>query len=218
MGTAAGRGARMWRDIAILFRFGRRGGAIDTIAKVNDFAATRAAFVAQKKLYGYLKTRMGTRYVSMFTDDVFVESINVAKMHVFAACLSDLTIFCVSKALEGSPLSAEEKGALARGCFRHGIEVNAEMALDPVDIERWLDAFEARVASVHWENAAATGEVFEESPAALVRWAPIAPELKRHDAEIVGNSMRFAWVEVRLAYRKRLNAAAVQRSLAEAGM
>ena len=217
MGSAAERETGLWRSIAALFRYRTREGRIDTIAKVNDFVATRAAFVAQKKLYGYLKTRMGTRFVSMFTDEVFVESINVAKMHVFAACLSDLTVFCVSRALEGSALSAEERAELARECFRQGMAANAGMAPDPADIGRWRDAFDARAASVLWENAAATGEVFEESPAALVKWAPIAPELKKHDAEIVRNSIRFAWNEVRIAYRKRLDAEAVRRSLAETG-
>ncbi|EIM73317.1 hypothetical protein A33O_16150 [Nitratireductor aquibiodomus RA22] len=40
---------------------------------------------------------MGTRYPSMFEDDVFIGSINIAKLHVFAACLSDLTIHAVAK-------------------------------------------------------------------------------------------------------------------------
>ena len=71
-------------------RFGTRRdkGPIDSPEKLNQFVATRSAFIAQKTLYGYLKTRMGTSYPRMFEDDVFVSSINIAKMHVFSACLS----------------------------------------------------------------------------------------------------------------------------------
>ena len=216
MDSATGQGGALWRGIVALFRYRRRDGPIATIDEVRDFIATRAAFVAQKKLYGYLKTRMGTRFVSMFTDPVFVESINVAKMHVYAACLSDLTVFCVSRALADSGLDAPQKEEVARACFRYGLDANAEMIVDAADVEAWLAAFDARLATVHWGNAAATGEVFEESPRALVKWAPIAPELKKYDAEIVRNSIRYAWNEVRVAYRKRLDAAAVQASLGHA--
>lgn len=213
MRTSTGMNPGFWNNVAALFRFGRREGPLDSIDLVNDFAATRSAFVAQKKLYGYLRTRMGTRYVSMFTDDVFVESINVAKMHVYAASLSDLTVFCMARALDGSGLSQEEKARLAGECYRLGIAANAGMVREDADREGWLAAFDERSASIHWENAAATGEVFDASPAALLRWAPIAPELKKFDAEIVRNSIKFAWIEVRAAFDKRIDRESVQRRL-----
>ena len=39
---------------------------IDNLASLIDFIHTRAAYVAQTSLYGYLKTRMGTRYRVIF--------------------------------------------------------------------------------------------------------------------------------------------------------
>lgn len=62
----------------------RDSGPIDTVESLCRFVSTRAAFVAQKTLYGYLKTRMGTRYPRMFEDDVLIASIDVAKMHVLS--------------------------------------------------------------------------------------------------------------------------------------
>ena len=62
---------------------------------------------------------------------------------------------------------------------------------------------------VDWTRAGSGRESFGTSPAALVRWAPIAPELKRHDEEIVENSVRFAWQEVRADLDRRLDAEAI---------
>lgn len=213
MSGIVGRLAVAWRAFAA--RFSTRGneGPIDSVDKLFDFAATRSAFVAQKKLYGYVKTRMGTRYVSMFEDETFIASINIAKMHVFAACLSDLTVFCVARAASLGGLAADERDAMARDCYRRGIAPYADQAPTPDSADEWVAAFDKRVGDIHWDNAAATGEVFELSPKALLRWAPIAPEHKKYDAEIVRNSIRFAWNEVRMDYRARLDADALRGSL-----
>ena len=52
---------------------------IDTIAEFIKFIHTRSAYVAQTSLYGYLKTRMGTRFRIIFEDDAFQEPLNTAK-------------------------------------------------------------------------------------------------------------------------------------------
>ena len=91
----------IWRKVAALFGLGRETGPIDSAAALEAFVATRSAFVAQKTLYGYVKTRMGTRYVAMFEDKAMIASLNIAKMHVFAACLSDLSIYAVATVAYG---------------------------------------------------------------------------------------------------------------------
>src|SRR5690554_3773392 len=57
------------------------------------FLDTRASFVAQTSLYGYLRTRAGMRYPELFDDDPFVVSINIAKWQIWLACLSDIAIY-----------------------------------------------------------------------------------------------------------------------------
>ncbi|MEO3999240.1 hypothetical protein [Mesorhizobium sp. CAU 1732] len=210
MATISERAAVIWRELAARFVARNNEGPIDTIAGLEDFAATRSAFVAQKKLYGYLKTRMGTSYRTMFENDVFIQSVNIAKMHVYAACLSDLTIHCVAKALSGHAITTADRERTATSCYRSGIEQNADHAPSQEAVAEWLAAFDKRLGTIHWENAAATGDVFELSPKALVKWAPIANELKKYDAEIVLNSVRFAWNEVRTDFRTRLDAEAIQ--------
>jgi hypothetical protein len=206
--TLLERSAGVLRDFAARFAARRDNGPIDSVGELERFVASRSAFVAQHKLYGYLKTRMGTRYPSMFEDDVFIQSVNIAKMHVFAACLSDLTVHAVAAATAGSTLTGDERTELARQCYHAGIDDNRDHAPDGAET-RWRKAFDARLDDIHWENMAAGGNAFSESPKALFRGAPIADELKRYDGEIIRNSVVFAWAEHIRALRRRLAPEAV---------
>jgi hypothetical protein len=179
---------------------------IDTVERVCQFARTRAAFVTQKKLYGYLKERIGTRYPKMFDDEIFVESINIAKLEVFAAGLADMTCFCVANATVGVDFTDEDRMAIARSCYSLGLEENAASSDSRA---RWMNAFEDRLGKTVWRMTGENGNHFIESPGALVRWAPIADELKRYDREIVENSIRFTWIEMRRDFLRRLEARAV---------
>ncbi|MCR4267626.1 hypothetical protein [Nitratireductor sp. ZSWI3] len=203
MGMQWTKGMSLLREAAARLSLRRDRGPVDTVAGLAGFVSTRAAFVTQKKLYGYLKARMGTRYPSMFEDEVFVQSINVAKLHVFAACLSDLSIHTVARVVAAGHLARDEAPALARHCFEAGIGDNAAHLPEPEVVEGWRERFRKRAEDVHWENMAAGGESFTESPKALYRWAPIADQLKVHDREIVENSIRFAFGEVTRDFRGR---------------
>ena len=190
------------RQALARFRMRNEKTPIDSVDALRRFVSSRAAFVAQKKLYGYLKARMGTRFPSMFEDDAYVASINIAKMHVFAACLSDLAIHAVARVAAASGLPAAERAELAKSCYAAGIADNREHAPEGAEAG-WLEAFEKRLANVQWENAASGGNAFVESPKALLRWAPIADELKRYDREIVENSITFAWPEQTREFARR---------------
>ncbi|MFC5586039.1 hypothetical protein ACFPOD_13050 [Nitratireductor kimnyeongensis] len=200
------------REAAARLTFRRDNAPINTVEALCTFNATRSSFVAQKKLYGYLKARMGTRYPSMFEDEVFIQSINVAKVHVFAACLSDLVIHTVSKVAAAAGFETDEARALARHCHEFGLDHHHQALPEPETVNQWRDAFEARIAEVHWNNAAVDGDTFSQSPKALFKWAPIADQLKRHDREIVENSIRFAFSEVTRAFRERADLTALAKA------
>lgn len=202
-------------EFAARFRIRRDSGPIDSVEALSTFVSTRSAFVAQKTLYGYLKTRMGTRYPSMFEDDVFASSIDIAKMHVFAACLSDLALFAASRALQGESADQSAYRGLALHCFRRGLRDNEEQSLDTegFSLAEALAEFERRLAFYDWGSGLPAPELFTASPAALYEWAPIAPQLKRDDKEIVQNSIRFTWRDVRVQLDKRIDPAAIAADL-----
>ena len=84
-----------WKLFASGFNFRRHIGRIESLENVEEFIITRSAFIAQKTLFGYVKTRMGTKYPEMFRDDIIIRSVNIAKMHAYAACLSDFCVWAV---------------------------------------------------------------------------------------------------------------------------
>ena len=204
------------REFAGRLTLRRDTAPIDSVARLEDFVATRSAYVAQKSLYGYLKTRMGTRYPTMFDDDVFVQSINLAKLHVYAACLSDLTVHAVAHTMRGRTVTDAARRAFATACYSAAAKANAADAADGEGAFSWdshLTAFSRRLDETDWAEGALQRQNFTDSPAALVRWAPIAPELKKLDREIVENSIKFAWRDIRQDFEKRLDAAAVVAGL-----
>lgn len=182
---------------------------IDTVDRVCQFAVTRAAFVAQKKLFGYVKERMGMTYAKAFQNDEMAESLTIATFEIYAACLSDLAVFCVANATAIEGFSNADREMIARRAFHEGLLANTSAGRGAEKREKWTAAFEVRLAKTVWSPPGDSDYHFIASGPALVRWAPIADQLKKFDKEIVLNSIKFAWVEVRKDYLARLNRAGV---------
>lgn len=197
----------------LTFRIDSR--AIDSVEILADFTSTRSAFIAQKTLYGYLKTRMGTRYPSMFEDPIFVNSINIAKINVFSACLSDMSVYSVAYGLRNQRDDDPLRCSVARTCFGAGLADNEEQIAEvgTFSAADAVQAFESRLAAVEWGNVGTGRQYFAESPKALIKWAPIAPELKKFDTEIVGNSIILAWHGIRQQFAKRLREESLARDV-----
>lgn len=176
------------------------------------FLDTRASFVAQTSLYGYLRTRAGMRYPELFDDDPFVTSINIAKWQIWLACLSDLAVYSGALLSRESGSQEHDVRAIVSGAVediltRTGVPEEAGEAFAP-----GVQQVRHRVAECDWAVLGDDEAAFTESPGALVEWAPIVDHLKQLDAEIVRNSVRFRWQEVRRDLRRSLDAAAVLRA------
>jgi hypothetical protein len=63
-----------------------------------------------------------------------------------------------------------------------------------------------RIAGTHWLAIGDREAAFSESPKSVVKWSPVADELKRLDEEIVINSVRFHWQEIRRAFASHIDA------------
>ena len=184
--------------------FRRRSFPIESIDGVCDFAVTRSAFIAQKTMFGYVKTRMGTSYPEMFRDDLIIASLKEATMQHYSACLSDLTAYLYRDLGEHGYLNLAECAQHAKGTFRSGLQSNKDHSLELFDMEKACIAFEARIRDIVWSEPVDPFQVFTESPRSLTRWAPIAEDLKKRDREIAENSVSFAWIEVRKEFRDLL--------------
>jgi len=199
---------------------GNRRGALDSPEALGEFIQTRASHVAQTALYGYMKTRAGTRFPALFEDPAMLASINIAKWHVWAACVSDLAVYCgVLLRIHGGAPAEAVRAALAPVVAQALAAGGAGAVVEAGDA--FADALERvrrRVAGCDFDALGDDASAFSQSPRALVYWAPIADELKARDAAIVQNSIKFKWQEVRRDLRRRLRAPAVlAAAVAEVG-
>lgn len=179
---------------------------------LRQFIHTRSAHVAQTALYGYLRTRAGTRFPELFSDDEFLKSINIAKWHVWLACVSDLAIYAGAQVRRGAQAPDAYVGTLMQGVVDAVLCEAGAPAEAGGEYEAHAGRVRARVAMCDWRAVAEGEGPFTESPSALVYWAPIVDELKALDEEIVRNSVRFRWQEVRQELHRLLDAGALLRA------
>jgi hypothetical protein len=182
---------------------------ITDAAGLAEFLNTRASYVSQVSLYGYLRTRAGMRYPELFDDDVFVRSINIAKWQIWLACLSDLVIY--TGGLLKQQVHAEDSKItlLTRSVLDSILEETGIPSDAGNEFTSSMNQVRQRVAECIWETISDDEAPFSQSPSALVKWSPIVDDLKQLDEEIVRNSIRFRWQKVRRELRLCLEAAEV---------
>jgi hypothetical protein len=200
-----------WRDyFGSLGR--RRNEPVNDGARLRRYLETRASYLAQTSLYGYLRTRAGMIYPQLFDNDEYVQSINIAKWHMWLACLSDLSVYAGGLLARRSRAPAPEVGSLMQGLVREILEGTGTPADADGDFPAHAARVLARLAGCDWARVTDDETPFSESPTALIRWAPIVENLKELDEEIVRNSVRFRWQEIRRDLRNNLDAEAVLQS------
>lgn len=179
-------------------------GRIDDEAGLADFVASRAAHVAQTALFGYLTERMGTRAREIFQDPAFQDPLTTAQASVFRDCAADLTVF-VAGLVHDAGLPPDRSAALAIRLYRAALQAQGQ---GPQDTD------EARFHAQDWARATDGETAFSHSPEGVIRAAPVIDGFKQLDREIVLNSVRFRWVDVRRQARDRIDAAALAAAMA----
>jgi len=176
-------------------------GPIATVDETAEFVQTRAAYIAQTSLFGYLKERMGISYPTHFENDEFVESMRIAQLKVYRACAADLTIFVTANVASVGGLDHDEATNLAMQLFAYALKNSGRQ--DDGDPNEAIATFRDRAERTVWPQAAHYENAFFESPSMLIEAAPVVDDFKKRDREIVINSIRFRWRDIREQYRKR---------------
>ena len=171
---------------------------IKNLDNLENFIQTKSAWVTQVTLYSYLKTRMGTRYVLHFDNDVFMSSLNIAKWNIYSVALQDLTFFTFSYLKVNFNYQDINQ---AKEIFNKILddEISNKMPLDI--IEEAKRTFNERLQNLNWETYY-KDLPFNPSALSLYKWAPIAEELKSLDRKIVLNSMILKWDIIRNEFEK----------------
>ena len=196
-----------WNMVSEYVGLGRnmRGQIVSDHDSLVEFLDGRASHVSQISLYGYLRTRAGTRFPQMFENPDLLKSINIAKWHVWLACLSDLSQFTGQCLYQSGKIDQAEIERLIGDAVKRVLEDTGEPEEAGPDFAAARDKLLQRVAGTDWSVERDDDTLFSHSPEALFYWSPIADELKENDETIVKNSIRFRWIEVRRNARKLLD-------------
>ena len=199
-----------WRDISLndfkvyLFAMFKAFIPKKKIKNLNDleyFIQTKSAWVTQVTLYNYLKTRMGTRYVLHFDNDVFMASLDIARWNIYSVALQDLTLFTFSYLKVNFNYQNINQ---SKEIFFKILDSESSNKM-PVDIiEEAKKTFNERLQNINWETYYKELP-FNPSALSLYKWAPIAEELKTLDRKIVLNSMILKWDNVEKEFKELIN-------------
>ena len=199
-----------WRDLSIkdfkiyffsLFKAFIPKKKIKNFNDLESFIQSKSAWVTQVTLYNYLKTRMGTRYVLHFENDVFMSSVNLAKWNIYSVALQDLTLYIFSYLNNNFNYNDLDK---AKEIFSKILddEISNKMPLDI--IKKAKEDFNNRLKNINWEIYF-KDLPFNPSALSLYKWAPIAEDLKTLDRKIVLNSVILKWNVVEKEFKERIN-------------
>ena len=78
----------IWEYVIPIWKISGLFKSIKSKKDLEKFIQERSAHVSQTTLYGYLKTRIGVKYIAMMEDEVFLKSINIAKWNIYAVALA----------------------------------------------------------------------------------------------------------------------------------
>ena len=193
-----------WSDFKIylfaLFKAFIPKKKLGSLDELENFIQSKSAWVTQVTLYGYLKTRMGTRYVLHFENDKFMGSVNLAKWNVYAVALQDLTFFSFSYLK--NVFNYQDLGK-AEEIFLKILddETNNKMPLEIIDEAK--KNFNERLQNINWDTYY-NDLPFNQSALSLYKWAPIAEELKTLDRKIVLNSVILKWDVIKKEFIERI--------------
>ena len=194
-----------WQDFKIylfsLFKAFIPKRKISNLDDLENFIQTKSAWVSQVTLYGYLKTRMGTRYVLHFENDEFMSSVNLAKWNIYSVALQDLTFFTFSYLNQNFNYNDTLK---AQEIFFKMLddEVSNKMPLNIIEDAK--KNFNERLHKIDWTNYY-IDLPFNPSALSLYQWAPIADDLKTLDRKIVLNSVILKRDIVKKEFKERIS-------------
>ena len=171
---------------------------IKNIKDLTEFIQKKSSWISQVTLYNYLKTRMGTKYVLHFDDEIFLSSINKAKWNIYSVALQDLTFYTLSYLNVFYNYNETSK---ANEIYEKIINKEITNGMPEEVVSKGKEKFKERLQKINWKEYYKSWP-FNESALALYEWSPIAQELKALDRKIVLNSMILKWENIQEEFTK----------------
>ena len=170
-------------------------------SELVEFIHRNASFVSQVTLLTYIKARAGTQYPKLFENTEYLKSIEIARSHLYASCVTDLAFYVINEHCLNDIKRKHIQSILSN-------LIDEVFSFAKCD-ENIFKEFEEMKKQCEEHLKALEGDVinhklFKISSDTFVRWAPMAEEFKKEDEEIMRNSIHFRWIEVRREVRDRI--------------
>ena len=178
----------VWEYVIPIWKISGLFKSIKSKKDLKNFIQERSAHVTQTTLYGYLKTRIGVKYIAMMEDERFLESINIAKWNIYTTALADCAFYVFSYLIAEKNLKQND----CKEIFLNILESEKQNGLSEEIYNNGKKNFLKRIEQVDFKKYYQS-DPFKESGEALYYWSPIADELKSLDKKIVLNSISLKW-------------------------
>ena len=187
----------VWEYVIPIWKISGLFKSIKSKKDLENFIQERSAHVTQTTLYGYLKTRIGVKYIAMMEDERFLKSINIAKWNIYMVALADCAFYVFSYLISEKNLKEND----CEEIFLRILEDEKQNGLSDEIYESGKRNFLKRIITVNFSNYH-LNDPFKQSGEALYYWSPIADELKSLDKKIVLNSIHLKWGLMKDEFKK----------------
>lgn len=189
----------VWEYVIPIWKISGLFKSIKSKKDLEIFIQERAAHVTQTTLYGYLKTRIGVKYIAMMEDEKFLESVNIAKWNIYTVALADCAFYVFSYLISKKNLKEND----CKETVLNILKAERTNGLNDEIYNNGKSNFLKRIEKVDFNNYH-SDDPFKESGEALYYWSPIADELKILDKKIVLNSISLKWGLMKDEFKKRV--------------
>ena len=177
---------------------------IASIDALEVFIEENAAFVSQVTLYTYVKARAGTSFVKMFENEAFLTSLAIARWHIYAASVADLTLFAAAQFRTSKHASHTDCVKMAKHLGGRILARVEQQDVDENIFQKAEKRLKSRARVARFTEHASGDGFFASSSDAFMQWAPVVDEFKTQDEEIMRNSIHLRWIGIRRELRERL--------------
>ena len=138
----------VWEYVIPIWKISGLFKSIKSKKDLENFIQERSAHVTQTTLYGYLKTRIGVKYIAMMEDERFLKSINLAKWNIYMVALADCAFYVFSYLISEKNLKDND----CKEIFLNILENEKNNGLSDEIFERGKKNFLERLDKVNFLN------------------------------------------------------------------
>jgi hypothetical protein len=196
----------------------RRPEPIRTLASLEDFLDSRAAFTAQKCVYEFSRAAAGYMWQPLFKEQTFLDALERSRWQVYPLALADvgevaLGVLRPHALGRGPDLVAGLQLATRRTVARYPVPPGASETF-------WSEATKAvslRLARAGGAATRAVKDISRTSCAKVLAAMPLHEQIKGRDPEFVRNNFTMSLLGVHEELTRRADAEALAALLVEDG-